>query len=771
MTSLAGTQRYGACLWLLIILVTCYGGATQFKGFDSSILALLPESDQMPYVQQAADQLAGQFSKQVLMLVRGPSDKAVRKGVADLAGRLQGLEVVGEVRWKIEGSELQRDQADAFRHRFFLLDDATRALVREGAFDQVRQRALGQLFGPFSVGASDLVQDPFGLSSSWQAHRKVPVSFEIDRDLLRVSDSGQFAYLMVVTLAADPFLPRVQGEVLGAVASAEAEWADSGIQVLQSGMLQHAAAGTQQAKLEMSTIGGLSLTGILLMLWWVFRTWIPMFLVILAVAVGCLMALATSFLIFGRVHVITLTFGAGLVGVAVDYALHSVCASYGRQATDKSILPALFLGLFSSVMAYSAQAMAPFPGLRQMAVFSVVGLTAAWLTVVLWFPIWCSALPQRELHSAQALARLRMKFPRIEANRIGLVCLLVLLGLAGFSLTENTNQDDIRLLQTSPPVLLQKESEVQQLLGLGSSSQFLMVHAASLQACLEQEEQLREDLDVMRESGLLGQYLALSQVLPSLSRQMENKQWVDALYAEQLQPLYQTLQLSSDMFQQANVILRQANQPFTEADLFQGLHQQDWQRLVVQHADGSVSTLIRLVGGMDSTSQDKLKALVQSQEGVMYVNQVEDMSDLMTRYREQVVAWVGGAYLVVLLVLMVRFKREVWRVVLPPFLASIYTLAILVQLEQGLNIFHWLALILVLGIGLDMGIFLQEVGEAPHTWLAVCLSAGTSLMAFGLLSFSQTPILHHFGLTVLLGLTGVLLLAPLMRKMEFESRG
>ena len=74
-----------------------------------------------------------------------------------------------------------------------------------------------------------------------------------------------------------------------------------------------------------------------------------------------------------------------------------------------------------------------------------------------------------------------------------------------------------------------------------------------------------------------------------------------------------------------------------------------------------------------------------------------------------------------------------------------------------------MALILVLGIGLDMGIFLAETDGSSHTWLAVSLSCVTSLMAFGLLALSKTPVLHHFGITVLLGLLLVWLLVIIMR--------
>jgi len=66
----------------------------------------------------------------------------------------------------------------------------------------------------------------------------------------------------------------------------------------------------------------------------------------------------------------------------------------------------------------------------------------------------------------------------------------------------------------------------------------------------------------------------------------------------------------------------------------------------------------------------------------------------------------------------------------------------------------------VLGIGVYASIFLRESQGSPHTWLAVSLAAITTLLAFGLLALSQTPVLHQFGLTVLLGIVGVWLLAP-----------
>ena len=73
-----------------------------------------------------------------------------------------------------------------------------------------------------------------------------------------------------------------------------------------------------------------------------------------------------------------------------------------------------------------------------------------------------------------------------------------------------------------------------------------------------------------------------------------------------------------------------------------------------------------------------------------------------------------------------------------------------------------LALLLLLGVGVDYGIFLQErpIQGDPVAWLAVVLSALSTLLSFGLLGLSKTPALQAFGLTMLVGTGSVWFLTP-----------
>ena len=99
-------------------------------------------------------------------------------------------------------------------------------------------------------------------------------------------------------------------------------------------------------------------------------------------------------------------------------------------------------------------------------------------------------------------------------------------------------------------------------------------------------------------------------------------------------------------------------------------------------------------------------------------------------------------------------------------LASIATLAILGIMGKGIELFHILALMLLLGIGVDYGIFFQEQSGAEDgaAWLAVGLSALSTMLSFGLLALSKTPALQAFGLTMALGIITVCLIVPFFRK-------
>jgi len=87
-----------------------------------------------------------------------------------------------------------------------------------------------------------------------------------------------------------------------------------------------------------------------------------------------------------------------------------------------------------------------------------------------------------------------------------------------------------------------------------------------------------------------------------------------------------------------------------------------------------------------------------------------------------------------------------------------------------LTLLHVVALLLVLSMGVDYGVFVVEsarlgrVGDDFHATLAGLLVAcASTLLSFGMLALSAQPALRAMGVTVALGVGASLLFAPAAR--------
>ena len=138
------------------------------------------------------------------------------------------------------------------------------------------------------------------------------------------------------------------------------------------------------------------------------------------------------------------------------------------------------------------------------------------------------------------------------------------------------------------------------------------------------------------------------------------------------------------------------------------------------------------------------------------------------------IAW-GAALILAVVWLGLRSWRRVVAALLPVGLALVFTVAALLALGERLSLFHLVALLLVLGVGVDYGLFFSRPGADPdarrRTLHALLVCCGSALTVFGMLSLSALPALRAIGLTVSLGVAASFLAAlvaarPLLTKMS-----
>jgi hypothetical protein len=150
-------------------------------------------------------------------------------------------------------------------------------------------------------------------------------------------------------------------------------------------------------------------------------------------------------------------------------------------------------------------------------------------------------------------------------------------------------------------------------------------------------------------------------------------------------------------------------------------------------------------------------------DGVELVNHAGAISAALKHYREVAMVYTALVYLIVIALLVFRYgPSHALRTLIPPTLGAATSLAILALCGVPINVFSVFALLVLVGLSIDYAIFCAEDDDTgPCTNFAVLLSAITTAISFGLLSFSSTPALRSFGIVLSIGVMVAALIAPL----------
>ena len=775
-----------AWVWALVVVLLLAHNATLWfwKRIvpDTDLLALLPVEERDPMLQLAFTRITDTLQQRLIVLV-GAADWTRASRAADAYGAVlarhpEQFQVADSVT-----DQVQRDWLTPFQtHRLTLLTPQDEAALRTQPKEYWVDLALNKLYSPFAgVSLGTWRDDPFGLFGTWVQARAQETPVRPRDGKLFVGDEQRQYVVLPLTLRAPAFSISAQQAVSPVLEQAReaAKRAGPDVDLITVGVALHAAAASAQAGRELSMIGIGSIVGIALLTWFAFRSLKPIAWIMLSIGIGCLGALSVSWLAFGRIHLLTLVFGATLIGVAQDYGIYFLCHRLAKDSQLDSwqllrrMFPALLLAVVTTVIGYLALALTPFPGLRQMALFSAVGLVFAWLTVVVWFPVLVRFNTLKEPLTARGYAAASARWPLLRFDRRTSLAAVLFLAFVVFGLSRLGVRDDIRSLQNPPKKLIDDQIKASKLLDAPAPAQFFIVRGATAEVVLEREELLKQRLDPLIERNLVGGYQALSNWVPSSRTQAARRALVEEkLFSDDgaLATLMARLGENTRWFRVTRDRLLASASPLKLDDFLKSPAGEPWRHLWLGPVEGQYASVVAL-RGLGAAGLPVLPSLAAGLDGVQWVDKVGEISSLLGRYR-QYMGWVVlFSYGAVFGLLYPRYRGRSWRALAPAALASIATLALLGSAGQHLQLFHVLALMLLLGIGVDYGIFIQEqAGRRDHAaGLAVGLSAMSTLLSFGLLGLSKTPALQAFGVTMLIGIAVVWLIAPCLGRDETEK--
>ena len=803
------STKWRFAIWLCLMLAASLWTLQLWQNgakVQSDILAMLPHLQQDALTARALEQVESTLADQVYLALIAEDEP---QAIAAATLLMEQLKTQHTAFTDIRSADLQMGEALGqfyFPYRFKLLThEQTEALSHNG-LEHLIASATQQLYNAFSYANSQLLtQDPLLLfpnnllaltpNSKLSANQGILIAHPQSVDTKKgVNSSEGVAAIVMAKGTESAFNPnaqlRQQAALTQALNTVSTQYPS--IKVLQAGALFHAIEATNTAKSEISVLGLASLLGVVLLVWLAFRSVMPLLLAMVTISSGLLLAVTFTLSVFGELHLLTLVFGTSLIGIAIDYSFHFYCERLSdhqrsAQATVAYIFPTVSLAFITSALAYVGIGLAPFPGMQQVAIFCASGLLGAYLTLVLAYPLLAgSKLPsgERPLTLAQAyLAKLTGLSNKLISPWGLSLFALVLAGVCLLGISKLNVDDDIRHLQQSPASVTEPEDKLRKLLSGGTDNQFLLVRAPSEEALLQRLEALSPQLDAAIKQQELGNYVSLSRYLPSKQKQDAAYQLQGKIYQSQLTTVLNSIGLDDGLAPELSAAYLAAKDSYiTPTDFFElGLGKQlaplwlaPLELTPPGHSTESATSpdnvnlgndshgAIVLLGGIEDIAA--LKARFAEEPQVQLIDKVADISTVMGHYRLLTLKLLGLALVIALLLFSLSFDvKRAALVVAVPALAALLTLAILGLVGSPLSLFHALALILVFGIGIDYSLFFASAAQhGKAVMMAVFMSACSTLLAFGLLAFSQTQAIHYFGLTLSLGIGFTFVLSPLI---------
>jgi len=587
-----------------------------------------------------------------------------------------------------------------------------------------------------------------------------------------LGEDGRSAVLFLGTRAPSSDAPLQRPVLAGIRAAFDQVNARHGgrLRLMQSGANRFAvhAESTIKADIDRVTVG--SIVGLALVFLLMFRSLRIVLLTLPVLTAGFLAGTAACLLLFGKVHGLTLAFGASLIGVSVDYSVqfhcHQTVAPHplGHRHTLSRIWTGLWLGAATTVVGFIALVVSSFPGLRELAWFAACGITAALFATSVFLPglsgntrptaiAWWLVGAIRRITDLGGRRRLLLAVPIVA------VLLLMAVGLP------LTRWDDaITNLNRLDPALLAEDQSVRDRVVRYEQRRLVIATGDAEERALAVNDRVAAALDAAQQAGELAGWRSAATLLPSVARQRA----VDAAVRGDA-TLWPRLRAS---LADAGFVV-DGFLPFAAALTTAAPAPLSWSDLVATPMASLVRPFrVTIDGGVGMVSflndlhdEAALRRRLAKIDGARLIDIESILTTAYAAYRQDmtILLLLGLVAVIALVAVRHRAVRPTFEACAPALLAAAGTVAVLALAGVALNILSLVALLMIVSMGADYGIFLVEAQGSSKaidaTNLAVCLAGTTTILGFGLLAFSDQPALFSIGLTSGVGILLSLVLA------------
>ncbi len=722
--------------------------------------------------------LAGQlqsdeFSRRYLMSVNHPgiADTTATEFISQLFRELDKLDSVNRV-WfaQLDDADVERLLASYRRHQIHLFSLAPEqeipALITPTGLASQARIVKDALLGPDPMRVKSILEhDPMLLTFNWlkaigeqfnqQGNAAGHTSFFLETQSSGLNTSAQ------ATLQ-QRFLETFERVNAGFEQDFSFEY---------TGVPVFAVQIKNQATEDIRRISTLSIATVVLLSLWVFRSWRALFCTALVLTATVSLAILITQLVFDQLHGLTLALGTTLIGICIDYFIHSMVhagdkTAEQRKQSIRQIWPTLITGGATTLIGYIALSISGFPGLQQIAVFTGTGIITALLLARFVLPglmdlLGVTITPTINLQWFLEIATLR-------GFRYSVFFIIAAAAIAGLPAIHWGN--DLNMMTPELENLKQKDSEIRSRMASIEPGRFILTEGKTTEQALRASEAVLPVLEKLRAQRDLDAFYPPFPWLASKQLQTSNQLTWNALLTPDIRSQWDAALSSAGLNAAALPRLEKSHAPFLDLD--QVKDSPAWpliSRQIIQLPDKTA-----IVIWLGKHHPDAVIAALLDTPNSHYFSQKERFDQLAVAYRNKAQSMLIVGILVIFAILAIRY-RSVWtaiRVLIPAGLSILILLGAWGLAGSPMGLLHLIGLLLTAAVCVDYGIFFLEnkSDNEVRTFQAITVSAITTSAAFACLGAAENPALHALAWTVSPGVLAGFLLCPVILRKPGELK-
>lgn len=636
--------------------------------------------------------LSGRYSAGINVLVEAPSQSLTFQTAEKFYNS------VNKDFFKVKDFDFSEVLSEYQKYNKNLLSLSSKKKLEQKKFDEIVHESYLRLIDPFSIMLVPLNQDPFMLFDDY-------IKSLDNGNLDSIEYNGKYYKVMSLEVNnQDALSPDIVNKQIKTLVDLQDEISNDDVKIYLTGTPVHSYYASSRSMLEVNIICVLSFLFIIGICYFYFGNLKLLFPIALGLGAGILSGYLVCSIVFSSIHVLTFVFSTTLIGICIDYMLH-----YFIEKDLDNILKSLTVSMLTTVSAFAVLLFSGVELLKQISIFTMTGLFTVYSAVVLFCP-FVKIETSRKNISFQIPDKIKKIF----------VIFVILVSVVGmFFLKFN---DDIRNLYVPSKKLMGAEKLFASVTGGNRKISFAVVSGQNIQDILEKEEIISRNLNS-------NDYQALSKFVPSIKQQKMNFELRKSLYKSKLNAYAEFL---SPKEKQQLLSERQGNDFLEYMPVFSEFLLSDNRSLMVLY--------------------DINNPKIITDSGAEYVDVTRDITQKIRNCRISCVRMLLPIFVILFALLALIYKpKTAIKITMPSVFAALFAISLVSITGQEINLFHILAIFLIVGFGLDYSVFRASGIKSSSD--AVLLSCLTSVFSFLLLAFTGFKLISSLGFILSTGLT------------------